>query len=609
MHLKSLFLIFLKIVLCLSTCIIDKNHCLRCNPVTKLCVKCDKEIFTPDKNGGCQYSYKCELGINYCLDCDQNGKICNKCREGYFPDENGGCSYTDYCEISYRGECLKCKDNFILIGRPNIYSEGEIKICKSLNSDDLKNCEIINNYTGICEECKEGFYLNKGDKNCVSIENCYQSVLGVCTKCNKNYYLDKKDSKCKNQTSIFEFCKMSLDGKTCDICDEDYYFDEKGKCSKVNFCKESINEYNCKECESGYYLNKYATSCVSTENCLSGESNLGICSFCIDGYYMDYKDGKCKTNIEDNDFKYCQIADDDKCMQCTRYYELGADNKCSNTKNCAETKNGECISCIDKYYIGLDNQCTDIEHCIYSSNYECLECEDKYYYDKSTKKCMIGNDNFNNCKSGNSSSVCEICKNDFYLNQINNLCYSNKENGKFYKCSKSDLKGEYCTECVEGYFLGEKDKKCSKIEGCILSENENKCLECQLYFCLDSKTGQCVYNDIIDEEEKKFYFRCNKTNEEGNACEICEEGYILDENGLCREEGHCIEKNEDGSCKRCQNDLEGIFCLNKDFGCVEIYYNNNCLECNNNLEFINCSKCLDGYILDENNDCYESDDE
>ena len=250
--------------------------------------------------------------------------------------------------------------------------------------------------------------------------------------------------------------------------------------------------------------------------------------------------------------------------------------------------------------------CTNIKHCIYSNDYNCIECEDEYYYDKETKKCIIGEDIFENCKSGNSSSVCNICKDDYYLNQEDNLCYSNKKEGKFYKCAKTDLKAEYCTECIDGYYLGEKDNKCSKIEGCILSENENKCLECDLYYCLDGKTGKCEYNDEIEDEEKKFYFRCNKTNEKGTACEICEEGYILNKNGLCVDEEHCVEKDEDNNCIKCKNDEEGVFCLNKDFGCVEIYYNNNCLECNNVLAFNNCTKCFDGYDLDDNKDCYKS---
>ena len=227
-------MLFLKISLSSSECFVNNNHCIKCNPITKLCVKCDKNIYSPDENGGCKYAKKCEIGLNQCDECDENGQLCKKCIEGYFPDENGGCSYTDNCEISYYGKCLKCKENFILIGPKeigeNIYKNDVIKICKSIYFSDLKNCEKINQITGLCQTCKEGYYLNYGDSKCTTTENCYESAYDICTKCNIKYYLDKTDSKCKEQSGVFEFCQLTVDGKTCDICDDNYYFDENGKC-------------------------------------------------------------------------------------------------------------------------------------------------------------------------------------------------------------------------------------------------------------------------------------------------------------------------------------------------------------------------------------------
>ena len=78
-----------------------------------------------------------------------------------------------------------------------------------------------------------------------------------------------------------------------------------------------------------------------------------MCNSCIDNYYIDNNDGKCKSNQEENDFKYCTIADNNICLNFTFGYELGKDNKCSNTKYCAESSNGICISCIDNYYLGV----------------------------------------------------------------------------------------------------------------------------------------------------------------------------------------------------------------------------------------------------------------
>ena len=139
--------LFSKIILSSQICIEGENYCSKCNPVTKLCIKCVKEIYSPDTQGGCEFSRKCFSGKNHCISCNEKGNLCEKCEEDYFPDKNGGCSYTDNCEISYKGNCLLCSDNFVLIGKK---LTDTIKICKSLNLFDLRNCEKINFETGIC---------------------------------------------------------------------------------------------------------------------------------------------------------------------------------------------------------------------------------------------------------------------------------------------------------------------------------------------------------------------------------------------------------------------------------------------------------------------------
>ena len=38
------------------------------------------------------------------------------------------------------------------------------------------------------------------------------------------------------------------------------------------------------------------------ENCYNGDKDLGICIECKDNYYLDFNDGKCKSNQENNEF-------------------------------------------------------------------------------------------------------------------------------------------------------------------------------------------------------------------------------------------------------------------------------------------------------------------
>ena len=592
-----IFLIVLEILLCAPNCEEGVNNCKSCNPITKLCVKCDKDVFIPDENGGCTNSEKCILGMNGCLECNDEEKICKSCEEGYFPDENGGCSYTDNCEISYRGKCLKCKENFVFVG-----IDTSIQICKSLNSDDLKNCASINTEKGNCDKCEEGFFLNLGDKKCIKTENCYESSLGICQQCSRYYYLNKKEGKCVLQGENFYNCRESLNGEICEICHDNYYLSGDGKCCKTNFCAEAGN-YRCNKCEEGYYLSKEDEICTTEENCLKGKEDIGICLECNDGFALDFKDGKCKPNTEDDDLKYCKSANG-VCKECLKWYYLGEDNKCSSSKNCSESENGICKVCIDNYYLGLDNKCTDVEHCIYSDDkFKCQECEGDYCYNEDQNSCFIGEGDLEHCKYSYFGSYCSKCKDDYYLNQTEFLCRSNADPDYFYKCAKTHSGINMCSECVTGYYLGYKDHKCSKIQGCERSENENKCLECNTnYYCLDLKTGNCESNYHIIDEQKKFYYKCNITNEEGTACKICLDGYTLSEEGLCVDNIHCEEKNEDGTCSKCQDDDKGNYCLNKYFGCVSSFYGN-CLECNNLLDFYECSKCAEGFKVNNNGKC------
>ena len=597
-----LIFILIESIFLLPFCEEGKNNCLKCNYISKLCSKCDKEIFAPDDNGGCQGAKKCIIGKNYCNECSQENDKCQKCEIGYFPDENGGCSYSDNCEISFKGLCLKCKNDFILTGK-NI--NNNYLLCKSLDSEDFKNCEKIDINNGVCSLCKEGFYLNKGDNRCTGTENCFESSFGKCIQCIDGYYFDTKNNKCQKQEGLFLHCKNSLDGELCDLCEDNYYLSENGICSETNYCsKANIDNNKCQECLSDYYLSKYNSYCSSTENCYLGDKDTGLCLSCIENYYLDYKDGKCKSNKEDNEFKYCRIADG-KCKECSYSYYLGEDSKCSSTKNCASSENGKCDLCIDNYYLGIDKKCSNVEHCTFSNNnLECIECEDKYYYNIKNKICSLGENTFENCKfSDYNGKICESCKDNFYLNLKDHTCYTNKEIGNFYGCEESDRNGEYCNYCKTGFYLGTKYKRCSEIEGCELSSDEKKCDECNEKYALDIKSGKCVINYKVIDEDKKFYYKCNQTNAESTGCKVCINGVNLDDNGLCVDNEHCIEE-KNGVCYKCgKKENEYLnYCLNSAFGCVQTY-TDNCLECDDILDLNKCTKCNEGYELNLGNKC------
>jgi hypothetical protein len=181
-------------------------------------------------------------------------------------------------------------------------------------------------------------------------------------------------------------------------------------------------------------------------------------------------------------------------------------------------------------------------------------------------------------------------------------CYKNNEiNNKFYKCAKTDIKGLNCAECISDYYLGSKNLKCSKIYGCSMFEN-NKCNSCEDGLCHDLKSDLCypmkINSYINNKEFNKFCINCHQTNKEGTACEICADGFIVGENGVCINTLNC-EEAYDGKCLKCKDN----YCLDEEQVCrlTEI---NNCLKCENKNNYnTKCTECNPGFILNENNIC------
>ena len=589
-YMNILFLINFIGIFSIPICRNYQNYCSKCNPLTNICVECEYDNFIPDKNGGC-IPEKCKVGINYCNECNLDGKTCLKCEKGYFPDSNGGCSYTDNCLLSSNGLCLECLSDYILIGN---YSD--IKFCKYIKSDDLKNCKEVDINNGLCLLCDNGYYLNWGDSKCTKIKNCYESIYGNCIACDSRFYLNKKNNSCVLKDNInFTYCKESYDDINCEVCEKHSYFAQDKICIPSNFCLKS-NDGKCEKCRENYYLAQNFV-CSNEPNCFFADKDTGLCNICNNDYFLDNKDYKCKSNQEENNYKYCKKVINNQCSECIERYRLSEDLKCTSTYNCIEAENGNCILCAENYTLGLDHKCSLTEHCAYSNEIGyCLECDDGYYYNRFYNNCTESGEKLKNCKYAHLS-LCSECKTNYYLNRKEGICIDNTQKNNFYKCALSNINNEYCERCEEGYYLGSEDRKCSLIPSCKISLDENTCIECDEYYVLDLKKGTCIPNDFIEDEKLKFYINCNKTNEDGTACVECKYGYEVSEEGYCVDVMRCIEKEND-KCMRCTDDINEngfTYCANNVFGCIESAFEG-CLRCDNLLNLFECTECKEGYF-------------
>ena len=308
------------------------------------------------------------------------------------------------------------------------------------------------------------------------------------------------------------YCKESLNGKICEICDDYYHLTDDYRCMKTNFCSKS-EIFECKECKKGYYLAENK-ACSISENCHETDFETGYCNNCLEGYYLDLRDRKCKSNKDDDNYNFCKIVDG-ICISCEEGYYLSEDNRCSTSKNCELSKKGICTYCSSYFYLSKDKRCIRIENCLYSNElYECIECEDGFYYDIRMRGCLEVDSNFTNCKISDSlGDKCAYCKDDYYLNFTDNYCYSNSEYGLLYKCALTSENVDFCVECIQDYYFGTQDNKCINTDGCLFSDEKHLCLKCDEGFCLNKKDSLCYYNDEIKEENDKIYYKCTETNE------------------------------------------------------------------------------------------------
>lgn len=601
----SIFLLFaLLFGLSSEACKQNTNKCLKCNPLTDLCAQCESRIYKPDEIGGCEPAKQCILGQNYCLECNEEQDKCSKCELSFFPDENGGCSFTDNCVISDKGTCIQCKEDFHLI-YTNITSVNIYTFCKYKHSDEFKNCEEPDYQNLKCLKCEEGFFLSS-DNRCVETEHCQKSIIGVCADCQLGYYLDKTDDVCNVAKGKLTHCALSLDGEICDECKEGYKLSGDGICVITKNCLKGNEKGECEECKEGFYFTKIGNVCTSEKNCYRASYDFNLCELCMDDYYLEMETRKCKSSEDDDELKYCTKVSNGECISCISEYILGPDSRCSSSNHCLESARGKCTKCEDNFFLGKDKRCTDIEKCMYSTLYgDCLECDQYYYYNIYDKKCYPALNQYIDCKRA-SGQICSKCKDDFYLSYADNLCHSNKNEGPFYKCDRSQ-DGQHCSECIEGYYLGSEDKKCSKVENCAISKDENTCSSCTEDYCLDLKKKECVDNFWGPEDDNsKIYFSCNITNEEGTECAQCKNDKFELVDGLCINSEDC-EKEEDGECVKCHEaDEDGyLLCLNKVFGCVETG-RDHCLRCDDIFDFSKCDECAEGYELDDDGICIEA---
>ena len=397
---------------CNENCLIDsiENNCDKKNGKCKIC----KDNFFGDF---CEK--KCEEN---CIKCNKENGTCIKCNETYYLNENNNCiKCSDNCTNNIcieNGICISCSNynnygNFCNLTCP-IHCNKTIEkeyFCNKTNGDCNFGCE--KNYeSSKCDNCINGYYLDKDNISCIKCsENCESIDSEICDK--KNGYCKQCkngfwNNTCNNQCININLCKDKKcfqENGLCINCIDSYYKDKDKMCKK---CPENCT-YNCnlndgcEKCEINF--GKWCNlSCPN--NCLNNKCDKvkGECFECKNNFYGINCTKNC-NNCNNNCFKQNGECINHLCKN-NFYGGLKCENKCNeNCINGCDLYNGFCIHCKNKTKFG--------KNCEFNCDNDCLE-------DDRIDCCYVKSNDF---EKKNFSVIIENYNFDDFENYFLNLSF------------------------------------------------------------------------------------------------------------------------------------------------------------------------------------------
>ncbi|KAL4454178.1 hypothetical protein ABPG74_012135 [Tetrahymena malaccensis] len=347
--------------------------------------------------------------------------------------------------------------------------------------------------------------------------------------------------------------------------------------NKVCHCAEGFTGADCSISCLSFYENG---NCVN--NCSSGNyanPDKTCRSTCPDGYF-----GDTKTNL-------CQQCDF-SCKQCNS----SPSQSQSLQKNCTKCSlykylyQGNCLDSCPAGYYGddLSQECKKCSQgCLSCENSEkCIQCDSNAGVILNQGICgSLNCDQFSNCNQC-SSKTCLDCKSGFYLLNLN--CVTPEQ-------------------CGDGYYANKNTKLCEKCgDGCAKCSSKDLCNECAVGYRLSG--GICTNCTYPCQ-------KCDLINK--SACQTCESGYFLYQNSTCVDkcpkntyldsvsqicyacQKGCVDCQNQLKCNQCE-EISGYYLFDNQQCVLKGDCFSPCLVCQDPKNPKLCSKCQDGYALQDN---------
>jgi hypothetical protein len=541
---------------------------------------------------------------------------CAYCATGYYLSGGACVATTPNCEVSYKdtGKCQTCSTGFTMyegvcvpntnvVANADEYDTGTLTLlsCASGFYMDTPStcaavtaiCATASYNTNRCQTCTSPKVLFNNACVNQAVTNCAKfGTDGNCQYCEPGFYLSAANV-CAAQTATPASCATyTFNANACETCSAATQSYTKCSTTLANCQLPSADAVTCVVCVAGYYLTT-TNSCAaqSLPNCQTYLRNFNVCTACNTGYTLTQF--ACRPSADPDKSPNCLVyaASVNTCYECKTGFGLNTSGVCvtGTVLNCAEfTTSSICRACNTGYTLVL-NLCVlnawITSYCSKYSlpNYICTNCwtyttlsayssgmgitrytcytsytggmgggmtggmgGGTYYYPPGTTTQT-------NCLSGQTSTLCSVCKQTFYMNFVTQTCV-----GTARGCLTNVDNVDYCKTCSGGsaVMAGRCVSGTAAINNCLFRDSATTCLVCRDGYFLNTARTACTLQTLPASCSALF-------QNIPWACQTCSAGTPI--NGACvtAPVANCVYYATTGACQLCDSlfYLSGGACL------------------------------------------------
>lgn len=236
-------------------------------------------------------------------------------------------------------------------------------------------------------------------------------------------------------------------------------------------------------------------------------NNNSVCQYCIRDMYLS--SGSCVAISYANILQNCNIyASATTCYQCDTGFAPNAQNTAcvaaTGTANCGIWANqSTCFSCLPGGFLS-NGVCINVPNCIRAiSTTQCQACANNYYLNTVSGNCVAVASVIANCLSYNPNQMCATCAKGYALDVNGGRCFSSEQLfGAIDENCQSTIvnTGNYCNICRQGYYL--LNGACSRFnndESCFILDpvTPSLCRVCMAGYWKTALNGPCQVNTQI----------------------------------------------------------------------------------------------------------------